>query len=257
MYLLERINKNELLEKEDILKLVANYIHKNGLELFVTDFKFDDSYTEIASYDEIKNLIIFNNQKAWNECQKFTNDYKELYKIDDKYDSYLLNFFYLYFVFHELIHADQKKKHDLLGLKMNPVFMFLYELCDKLCCEDESFYNKNHDLFPMEIDANNNGLLFASNIINHSNLPRRESKIVSLQYHRSLLSNYDKVNKYRVISPFEKLYNLNNRINIKLLNDLLNERDLTKIERINLGLDITSKEYNSLQKDKIRLLIKR
>ena len=257
MTLLERVNNRELLEKEDILKLVANYIHKNGLELFITDFKFDDNHEEIATYNSTNCFITFNNIKAWEECHKHINKFKELYQISDKYDSYLLNFFYLYFVFHELIHADQKKNHDLLSSKMNHVYLFLYELCDKLYCDDKSFYEDNHDLFPMEINANNNGLLYASNIINHSNIPRRESNILRLQYNRSLLSNYNKVNKYRVISPFEKLYNKNKRININLLNELLNEKDLTKIERVNLGLDITSKEYDYLQKEKVRLLIKR
>ena len=44
---------------------------------------------------------------------------------------------------------------------------------------------------------------------------------------------------------------------MNLFNQLLNEVNLSKLERLNLGIDITPHEYNSLQREKIRLLIKR
>ena len=68
--------------------------------------------------------------------------------------------------------------------------------------------------------------------------------------------NYD-ISDKAITTPFNKLYNLESRINILKLNELLEESPLDKIERLNLGLDITRGEYKSLQKEKVRLLIKR
>ena len=109
----------------------------------------------------------------------------------------------------------------------------------------------------MEIEANNTGLPQSYNLMSHTKLPNREKKIMHLQYVDSLLSNYEKINKYRIKSPFNKLYNEDNKININLFNQLLNEVNLSKLERLNLGIDITPHEYNGLQREKIRLLIKR
>ena len=122
---------------------------------------------------------------------------------------------------------------------------------------NKDLYTRCHDLFPMEIEANNTGLLQSYNLMSHTKLPNREKKIMHLQYVDSLLSNYEKINKYRIKSPFNKLYNEDNRINMNLFNQLLNEVNLSKLERLNLGIDITPHEYNGLQREKIRLLIKR
>ena len=96
------------------------------------------------------------------------------------------------------------------------VYLFLYELCEKLERENQSFYDKNHDLFPMEIEANNNGLLKSYYLLSHTNLPKREKRILYLQYIISLLSNYEKTSNNFISTPLDKLYKEETRINIKI-----------------------------------------
>ena len=75
----------------------------------------------------------------------------------------------------------QKKKHDALSLTTNKVYVFLYELNDDLMNRNKDLYTRCHDLFPMEIEANNTGLLQSYNLMSHTKLPNREKKIMHLQ----------------------------------------------------------------------------
>ena len=255
--LLNKFDENYLIHEEDVLKITMHFIKDNNLELFLNDLVFDDSVDVLAAYNVNKNNIVVNNEKVWKACYKWADKFKDKYKIDNKYYSYILNFYYLYILFHELTHAMQKKNHDMLTSKTSSVYLFLYELCDKLHVNNQAFYDKNHNLFPMEIDANNNGLLRAYNLMTYTKLPRKEAKLLYLQYINSLLSNYEKVNKYRILTPLDKLYKEDENINIDLIYQLFDDNNLSKIERLNLGLDITPFEYNNLQKGKLRILIKR
>ena len=255
--LLSKFNDNYVINLDDVYEIALNYIKVNHLELFLNDIDFDDNREELAFYNPKECNIILNNKKTWETCYKWTDKFMELYHVDNKYYSYILNFYYLYVLFHEMTHANQKMNHDQLTSKTSNVYLFLYELCEKLHLDSQEFYDNNHDLFPMEIEANNNGLLKAYNIISHTKLPKKESRILYLQYIKSLLTNYEKENKYHILTPLDKLYKEENRINMKMINELFDKANLTLIERLNLGLNITPKEYNHLQKEKLRILIKR
>ena len=255
--LLNKFDDHYVMKENDILETVYHYIVENGLELFIRDVPFNDKLNTIARYNDSKNIIEINMQKLMEVCNMWATKLQKTFHIDDNNYSYLLNYYILYALFHEITHAMQKKKHDALRFTTNKVYIFLYELNDELMNRNKDLYTRCHDLFPMEIEANNTGLLQSYNLMSHTKLPNREKKIMHLQYVDSLLSNYEKINKYRIKSPFNKLYNEDNRINMNLFNQLLNEVNLSKLERLNLGIDITPHEYNSLQREKIRLLIKR
>lgn len=244
--LLNKFDDNYVMKENDLLEVVYHYIVENELELFIRDVNFNDKLDDIARYSDSKNIIEINMQRLMEVCTMWSNKLQKTYHIDDKYYTYLENYYLLFSLFHEISHASQKKQHDFLGLTTNKVFMFLYELNEKLQYDNSDLYNRCHDLFPMEIDANNTGLLRSYNLMSHTKLPNREKKIMHLQYVNSLLANYEKINKYRIKSPFSKLYNEENRINMNLFNKLLNEAKLSKIERLNLGIDITPHEYNGL-----------
>lgn len=255
--LLNKFDNNYVISKDDVYEIALNYINVNHLELFLNDIKFDNLSSDLAAYNPKANNIVINNWKAWETCYKWADKLTEKYHIDNRYYSYVLNFYYLYILFHEMTHANQKKKHDMLTTKTPGVYLFLYELCEKLYLDSKSFYEKNHDLFPMEIEANNNGLLKSYNLINNTKLPKKEKRILYLQYIQSLLSNYEIINSDEIITPFNKLYKEESRINIDIMNMLYSGVNLNMIERLNLGLDISLSEYNHLQKEKLRILIKR
>ncbi len=255
--LINKFNNNGIVNENDILNISSKFIHENKLEEYLKDVKFNNTINDIAVYSPLNSIIYINMQKLWETCYKWTNKLQASYKIDNNNYSYFLNFFVLYILFHEITHAIQKMKHDKNCNNTDSVYIFLYELCEKLEIENRELYNKNHNLFPMEIEANNNGLLKAYNFMSHTNVPNHEKRIMHLQYISSLLSNYERVGKNHIITPFNKLYILENRINISKLNELLETENLDEIERLNLGLDIKINEYKSLQKEKVRLLIKR
>ena len=255
--LLNKFDDHYVMKENDILETVYHYIVENGLELFIRDVTFNDKLDTIAKYSDSKNIIEINMNRLMEVCNMWATKLQKTFHIDNNNYSYLLNYYILFSLFHEITHAMQKKKHDALSLTTNKVYVFLYELNDDLMNRNKDLYTRCHDLFPMEIEANNTGLLQSYNLMSHTKLPNREKKIMHLQYVDSLLSNYEKINKYRIKSPFNKLYNEDNKININLFNQLLNEVNLSKLERLNLGIDITPHEYNGLQREKIRLLIKR
>ena len=255
--LLNKFDDHYVIEEVDILEIVKHYIHENNLEMYLNDATFDNSIPDIAKYNPITSIIYINMEKLMEVCNMWSNKLQKTYHIDDNNYSYLLNYYLLYSLFHEIVHAMQRKKHDLSFNDPNNLYTFLYELNDELIAKNYNLYNNFHDLFPMEIEANNMGLLYSYNLMSHTKLPNREKRIMHLQYINSLLSNYDKINKFHISTPFNKLCLQDSKINTSLFNDLLNKSKLNKIERLNLGIDITPHEYNSLQRERIRLLIKR
>ena len=250
--LLNKFDDNYSLEKKDVLEITNAYIKENNLELYLVDVIFDDKSQYIGAYNMKDKVITLNNDKMVKFCHKSANNLSRIYNIDENYYTYFFNYYYLYIIFHELEHVMQTKKYE--G-KESLLYKFLYELCQRLHYSSQVFYHDNHDLFPMEIDANNNGYIRAYNLLSYTKLPGRELKIMHGQYYFSLLYNYAKINNFRILTPIDKLCNTNEIINKKLILQLLDICKLSKIERLNLGLDITSSEYNSIEREKIKLLL--
>ena len=255
--LIDKINNNYILNHYDILRIARAFINENNLSFILNDVIPDDTIDYIASYDLANRIIRIN----YDEVNKYVNDWSNslltMYKIDYKYYNYFINFYYLYIIFHELTHVIQRKNHDFITRDINDLYLFLYELSNYILSTDSELYNNYHSIIPTEIEANNNGLLKSYNFMSHTNLPNKEKRVMHIQYLYSLLNNYEKVSRRKIISPINKLYNTNQRINIDMINNMLQESNLSKIERLNLGLSITPREFNSLQKEKYRLLIKR
>ena len=68
-----------------------------------------------------------------------------------------------------------------------------------------------------------------------------------LECFKKLLLNYNRRNKYQVSAPIEVLNEMFPMIDIDELNVLLDESKLSKIDRFNLGLPVTAKEYDSIR----------
>ena len=253
--LLNKIDDNYIIMEKDILEIVSYYLTSNSLTDYLKDIIFDDKSSHLAYYDPSDNTILLNNEKIWKYCYKNADRVKTDYHIDDKYYNYFLNFYYFSVLFHELTHAKQKMNYCME--KSDSLYVYLYDLCKLLQCTNIAFYNKNHDLLPLEIDATNNGYFKAYQLMTYSSLPSKETQLMHLEYLKSLLSNYRRLNKYKVITPLDKLYSKNPIIDIEEIYKLIDSENVSKIGRLNFGLDITPKEYDSIKKETQKILLRR
>ena len=250
--LLNKFDDNYVLEKKDIYDIASTYIKENKIESCLKDIVFTNDKSVRAIYNISKNVITINDKKIIESCYRLFDGIQKIYKIDEEYYCYFLNFYYLYIIYHELMHVNQKAKYEK---KDNELFNYLYELCLILLHNNRTFYKRNHDIFPMEIEANNFGFLTAYNLMNYTKLPMKETRVMHLQYLFSLLLNYEK-NNNQIKSPIELLREGNNIVDINLINVLLDKQKLSKLERMNLGLPINLKEYDSIDYEKYKSLVK-
>ena len=255
--LLNKFDDNYIIQEKDVLEIINYYINENNLKDYLNDVIFSNHSKYIGCYDLKTNQIIFNDEKILSFCYRKYDLVHNKFFIDENSYTYFLNYYYLYIIFHELSHVMQKANYEKELMKNDNINSYLYELCRKMHYGNQAFYSKNHNLFPMEIDANNNGFLKAYQLMMYTKLPKKELRIMYLQYLFSLLENYTLINPYRVMTPVDKLSKINALIDINEISCLLHKSKLSKIERINLGLDITPKEYHRIEKEKEKILLRK
>lgn len=253
--LLNKFDDNYVINEKDVLEIASYYLTSNSLTDYLKDIIFDDKSTHLVYYNPIDNTILLNNERIWKYCYKNADRVKNDYRINDRYYNYFLNFYYFSVIFHELTHALQKMNYE--KAKSDSLYAYLYDLCKLLQYTNIAFYNKNHDLLPLEIDATNNGFFKAYQLMTYTNLPSRDAQIMHLEYLKSLLNNYRRLNKYKVITPLDKLYSKNPIIDIEEIYKLMDQEKISKMQRLNFGLDITPKEYDSINKEKMKILLRR
>ena len=257
--LLNKFDDRYVIREQDIIEIAWSYIKANNLEGYLSDIKFDNDSKRLGKYNIKTKEIIFNDEKIIRLGYNLFDKLHKNYQIGEDYYAYFLNFYYLYIIYHELTHVSQRAKYEMSLGKENNIFNYLYEMCSILHDSDISFYKKkeNHDLFPMEIDANNNGYLIAYNLMNYTKLPGKEAQVMHLQYLFSLMFNYEKENTFRITAPIEKLAEKKDYVNLYEIYDIARQTNLSKIERMNLGLPITPKEYDGLEKERVKILLKK
>lgn len=242
-------------EEKDVLDIVSFYLKSNDLTEYLKDTSFDNESVYLAYYNIKEKTIILNNEKIREYCHKNVERLKQDYHISDEYYTYYLNFYYMEVLFHELTHAIQKKNYE--HAKENSLCVYLYDLCRLLECSDLSFYNQNHDLLPLEIDATNNGYLKSYQLMTYTKLPGKETMLMHLEYLKKLLSNYRKINSFKVLAPLDKLHVKNPIVDIEEIYKLMDQEKTSKIDRLNYGLDISPKEFDSIEKEKRKILLRR
>ena len=253
--LLNKFDDNYVIKEDDVYGIISSYIKENDLNDEINDVIFSSSDNSLGSYNLNSKKIVLNNEKIWKYCYKNTDEIITNYPVNTKYYTYYLNYFYLTVLFHELEHVSQNKRYENTKNRITDIYCYLYELCQVLKYHNEPFYNKYHDLFPMEIEARNKSLLRSFNLMNYTKLPNNATKIMHFRYLQSLLSNYKRMNKYSIIPPIDILSRVSDNININDIYTLLDHAKLSKIERMNLGVNITANEYNSIQKQKMKILL--
>ena len=68
--------------------------------------------------------------------------------------------------------------------------------------------------------------------------------------------NYDRKNSYQVTAPIDILYTKDSSIDSNKINELLDASKYSKISRMNLGLPITTKEYDNVENELVKRKIK-
>jgi len=252
--LLNKFDDNYIMKEKDILSIISSYIKENNLEAYLKDVSFIDNTNHLGYYNVKTNELVLNDERIIKFGYRLFDKLNNKFHLNEDNYSYYLNFYYLYIIFHELTHINQKAKFEKSN--NDDLFNYLYELCMKLHQNDVMFYSKNHDLFPMEIEANNKGFLRAYNLMTYTKLPLKECRVIKLQYIHSLIKNYERINNYRIITPIEKLLDASDATEIRRINELLDNSRLSKIERMNLGVGITPREYDSIIREKAKCLIK-
>ena len=256
--LLNKFDDHYIIKEQDIIDIASSYIKANNLEGYLSDVIFDNNSKRLGNYNMRTKEIVLNDEKVIKLGYRLFDKLQEKYQLGEDYYTYFLNFYYLYIIYHELTHVSRRAKYENnLGKEIN-MFNYLYELCAKLHHKDLFFYKnkENHDLFPMEIDANNNGFLIAYNLMNYTKLPSKEVKVMQLQYLFSLKMNYEKISNFKITAPIEILADKNPNVNLYEIYDIARQTDLSRLERMNLGLPITPKEYEEVVKEEQKLLIK-
>ncbi len=251
--LLNKFDDKYIISEKDILGIVLSYIELNGLDNYFKDIVFSSNSKFMGYYNTKTNEVVLNDDKIMKFCYRLYDRLVKTCKVDEEYYTYFINFYYLYIIYHELTHVSQKAKYEK-EINDNSLFNYLYEVCFKIREENNSLYGKYHNLFPMEIDANNNGFLTAYNLMQYTKLPGKECKIMHSQYLNSTSLNYEKVSDNRILTPIEKLAMETKCIDLDKVYELLENEKLSKLTRLNLGLPITEKEYDNIEKEKVKLL---
>ena len=253
--LLNKINDQYVIEKNDILDLALLYVRKNNIEQFLSDVIFTSKANVMAHYNNSTKEIVLNDDRIIKTCYKLTDRLQKIYHIQDDHYNYFLNYYYLFTLYHELMHVSQRARFEQ-STNQNNIYNYLYAMCIVLHSSNIFFYKHNHDIFPMEIEANNNGYLNAYNLIKNTQLLPKEKNILYLQYLFSLSLNYKKRNKRKIISPIELLNMENEFVDINSINVLVGECNLSRLRRMTLGLFITPSEYEMMKDEKYKCLVK-
>lgn len=239
------INSGKIIETDDILKIISLYIKFYNLDKYVKDVYFDPTNIYPALYIIKDNIIVFNDKKIIDSAYKLYDLIYNVYKIDENSFKYILNFYYLYLIYHELEHAKQKMIYETSD---NELFSYLYEIRERLHLKKD-FYDQYHDLFPMERQAINSGNMKAYQLICHSNITIKERHVLYLLYLIRRAYNYHYKKNVKVISPINQLFELA-KGDINILNNLIMNSNLSIDDKIDYGLDIDYPDYINLRKEK-------
>ena len=246
-------DENYLLKKEDILEISSYYSKENKIEPYLKDIFFTSDNGITTKYNEKEKIITFNPKNVLEECRRLLEEWKKNYPIDDKYDDYFMNYFYMQFIYRELVHVSQKK--TLEEKDKDELYLYLLKISNKLKENKPNIYKKIKKLTPKEREAHHIGLYTAYELMKYTKLPRKETKIMYLEYLKSILSSYIK-NKDDVVSPIELLAEIDKNIDIMKINELIKAKKSSETEKMNLGLPITMEEYTGMESNLQKRLVK-
>jgi len=249
--IINKINKNELIDQEDFRSLALSFCDKKGFPYLLKDISFDDDFHDIAAYKPRSRILVFNFDKVKELAIKTSKSLQQIYGIPDESINHFFNFNLLYVIYHELRHIEQDYDRDC-NVNNNPAFTYLYDI-SIVAGRDHSIYTKFHDLFPIEIDANNYGFIYSYMTLLNTDISPREKKILLLQVYNSILLRY-KIENKKLISPIE-LFNDNvGLISLEHLFDLIKKSKIDSFDKLVHGLPVSKYDHYKMYVKKNRTL---
>lgn len=248
------------------LEYIKAEIKKRGLENIIKRVNFDKD--GINEYNMQKECITINLNdilyKSNNNIENMiTRKEQKTGIINDQNN---VNIYNLYIINHELEHVSQAKiiseskdDTDYLKLRYALLLKTLLLIDNIFTFKNRETYDKYHDFFFSEYDADINSFINTLNFINGLNIDEINANIekFNMLIAQTILRRYKNVhNKRKFSTPYENFLDLYNYIN----RDLKISANLTKyidefkefsipssqIERLKLGLDIDFYTYEYL-----------
>ncbi len=249
--IVKKINKNEIIDQEDFRNLALFFCEDKGFPYLLKDVSFDDTFYDIAAYRPRSRVLVFNFDKVEDLAIKSTKSLQDIYDIPDESLNPFLNFNLLYVIYHELRHIEQDYDRDC-NVNNNPAFSYLYDI-STIAGRDQAIYTKFHDLFPIEIDANNYGFIYSYLMLLKSDISLRQKKIFLLQVYNSILHQYKLENK-KLVSPIEMFSEKVGCINLEYLFRLIKKSKIDSCDKLIHGLPVSKYEHYKLYVKKNKTL---
>lgn len=251
--LLNRFDEEYIIKKDDILEISSKYAKENKVEPYLSDIIFTNNNGQLSTYNEKDKIITFNPKQILEECKRLLEELRKHHQIDEKYYYYYINYYYLHYIYKELTHLSQRKSIE--EKDKEELYRYLIKVSNKFKESKPHIYKKIPELVPKEREAKNLGLYTAYDLMKYTKLPRKESKIMYLEYLKALISSYIK-NEDEIISPIELFSEIDKNIDLDKLKELINTSKVNEAEKMNLGLPLLEDEYNSMENNISKRLIK-
>ena len=247
------------------LEYIKDEIKKRGLESHIKKVNFDEN--GVNEYNAQEKCIIIN-----------LNDI--LYKSDNNIDNMItkreqkagiindmnnVNIYNLYVINHELEHAnqtkfmlDKKKDTDYLKLKYALIIKDILLIDNIFSFKGRELYDRYHDIFFSEYDADINSFINTLNLINGFNIDEMDDNIQKfyMLIAQIILRRYKNMhNKRKFSTPCENFLDLYNyidrelKISTRYIDEFKNNKfriPFSQIERLKLGVDISEDTYEYL-----------
>lgn len=258
------------------LEYIKDEIKKRGLESHIKRVNFDEN--GINEYNAQEKCITINLNdilyKSDNNIENMITKREQKTGIINDMNN--VNIYNLYIINHELEHAnqtkfmrDQKNDTDYLKLKYALIIKDVLLIDNIFSFKGRELYDRYHDIFFSEYDADINSFINTLNLINGFNIDEMDDNIqkFNMLIAQIILRRYKNMhNKRKFSTPCENFLDLYNyidrelKISTKYINEFKNNEfriPSSQIEKLKLGLELDCYTYEyltSVSKEKHKTL---
>lgn len=248
------------------LEYIKAEIKKRGLENFIKRVNFDKD--GINEYNMQKECITINLNdilyKSDNNIENMITRKEQKTGIINDMNN--VNIYNLYVINHELEHAnqtkfmlDQKNDTDYLKLKYALIIKDILLIDNIFSFKGRELYDRYHDIFFSEYDADINSFINTLNLINRFNIDEMDANIqkFNMLIAQMILRRYKNMhNKRKFSTPCENFLDLYNyidkelKISTKYIDEFKNNEfsiPSSQIEKLKLGLELDYYTYEYLK----------
>ncbi len=226
----------------DFKKVGSLYLREYHIERSI-NIESTDKKDIFACFDEETNTIFLNIKRIRNNILNGLREPNNIIEYDLSQKEYLVLFYALHILFHELRHIYQQSFDKEEKDKIKKIAYYCYSISYYIKNKDHDNYTENHELFPIEMDADFHSLCKLYSIFDDIDILSLKNNYALLDYYIiDILSRYDLGTPINNIITESTVFDIINPIYQELLT-YLKEAQLDLSERIQLGLPITQDEY--------------